>query len=163
MAQDNLNAEPLAVWETEGGNTGAMLGENEGRLPLPALPRGYSAQPQWGFEDETGRLIYEFHRVYRTEAVERARAFYLEGRLEPELCYWLVSWTGRGPSGDEQPLSRWITFRQARKRFRGLSFNRFSTERGPWLNALLHVDDIVLPPPTPLREPEVHYPTPTLH
>lgn len=163
MAQDNLNAEPLAVWETEGGNTGSMFGDNEGELPMPALPRGYSAQPQWGFEDESARLIYEFHRVYRTEAVERAHARSLEGHLTPELCYWLVSWTGRGPSGDEYPLARWVTFGQARKRFRGLSFTRFSTERGPWLNALLHVEDIILPAPSPLREQRAWYQEMSLH
>jgi hypothetical protein len=152
MATDNLNVEPLAVWEAEGGNTGALSGDHESELPLPLLPAGYCAQPQWGFEDETGRLIYEFHRVYRTEKVERARARYLEGRLEPDLCYWIVSWTGRSSNGDEHPVARWITYGQARKQATRLSFTRFSTEKGPWLRSLLHVDDIVLPPPVPLKE-----------
>ncbi len=158
MSQESQNAEPLATWETEGGSTGAMCDANEEVRPLPPLPRGWSAQPQWGFEDASGRLFYEFHRVYRPEVVERDRAPCLEGRLDPELSYWIVTWTGRSASGDEHPVSRWITYGQARKQFRHLSFKQFSTEQGPWLRSLLHVDDIHVPPPARLKEQVVSYP-----
>lgn len=158
MAQDNPNTEPLATWESEGGNTGATSEANEDVRPLPPLPPGWSAQPQWGFEDASGRLVYEFHRVYRPEVIERDGLRYLEGRLEPELSYWLVTWTGRSASGDEHPVARWITYGQARKQARRLSFKQFSTERGPWLRSLLHVEDITVPRPARLREQVVHYP-----
>ncbi len=157
MVRDNPSAEPLATWESEGGNTGSARDANEDQWSLPPLPPGWSAQPQWGFEDAGGRLLYEFHRVYRPEVVERDRSRCLEGRLDPELSYWIVSWAGRTTSGDEHPLARWITYEQARKQFRRLSFNQFATERGPWLRSVLHVDDIALPPPARLREQVVHY------
>ena len=65
---------------------------------------------------------------------------------------------GRSASGDEHPVSRWITYGQARKQFRHLSFKQFSTEQGPWLRSLLHVDDIHVPPPARLKEQVVSYP-----
>ncbi len=156
MDTENPNVEPLATWEAEGGNTGATSEAHEDERPLPPLLPGWSAQPQWGFEDASGRLFYEFHRVYRPEVIERDRSRYLEGRLEPELSYWIVTWTGRSRSGDEHPVARWITYGQARKQSRHLSFKQFSTERGPWLRALLHVDDITLSPPGRLRQQVVH-------
>lgn len=156
MEIDNLNPAPLATWETEGGNTGALSDDSEDYRSLPTLPPGWSAQPQWGFEDASSRLFYEFHRVYRPEVIERDRFRYLEGRLEPELSYWTVTWTGRTRSGDEHPVARWITYGQAHKQSRHLSFNQFSTERGPWLHSLLHVDDITLSPPPRRRDQVLH-------
>lgn len=146
MLREDLKEEDLWVWETEGGNTDAGKGHSDEDRPLPLLPPGCSAQPVWGFMDRSGQLFYEFHRVYRTEPAYRDGQHYLEDREDPDLSYWIVTWTGRSANGDEFPAARWITYAQARK-LQGpqLSYKRFSTQLRSRLPALLHIDDIELP------------------
>lgn len=154
MLHEDLKQESVWVWESEGGNTGSALGRSEAERALPILPPGCTSQPVWGFADSNGQLYYEFHRVYRTEPVYRDGAHLLEDRLDPDLCYWVVTWTGRSPSGDEYAAARWLDFKQARRLHTKLGYAQFSTNHNLSLPDLLHVDDIELPPPPrhPLAE-----------
>ena len=159
MVHEELKEECLWVWEEEGGNTGPGKGRSDEDRPLPLLPPGCSAQPVWGFMDRSGQLFFEFHRVYRTEPVYRDGQHYLEDRLDPDLSYWAVTWTGRSANGDEFPAARWINYVQARKRCGPqLSYTRFSTQMGSTLPALLHTEDIELPPRARLVERVEPYP-----
>ena len=92
----------------------------------PALPSGYEAQSVWGFHDPTGRVSYEFSRVYGPPDP-------LDGRgptchLDEDLSYWIATGPGFNQTGDEQLASRWMSYAQARK-LRGshLTFERFSS------------------------------------
>ncbi len=147
MLHEDLKEECVWVWETEGGNTGSGHGHSDEERALPVLPPGCTAQPVWGFADPSGRLYYEFYRVYRTEPVYRDGKHLLEDHLDPDLCYWTVTWTGRSNNGDEYPAARWINYKQARRLHGKLGYAQFSTNHNVALPALLHIDDIELPPP----------------
>lgn len=158
MLHEDLKEDCLWVWEEEGGNTGSLRGHSEEERALPALPPGCTSQPVWGFPDPSGRLYYEFHRVYRTESVYRDGKELLEHHLDPQECYWTVTWTGRSQNGDEYPAARWISYRQAHKLRPRLSFTQFSTSFERSLPTLLHIEDIELSPPDRWPHPSVSHP-----
>ena len=146
MLHEDRKEERVSVWEAEGGNTGLGPGRINEERALPTLPPGCTAQQVWGFADPSGRLYYEFYRVYHPETVYRDGAHLVEDRLDPDLCYWTVTWTGRSREGDEYPAARWIDFKQARRLHTKLDYEQFSTNHNVALPALLHIEDIELPP-----------------
>lgn len=106
------------------------------------LPRGYRAQPFWGFHDQTGRFFYEFHHVYGPPRRRDWRGPL--SHLDEELSYWQVTWATSVRTVDQHLEGRWMSFAEVRK-LRGpdLTFEQFSSMRYQ-LPALLEVGDISL-------------------
>lgn len=104
------------------------------------LPRGYHAQPFWGFRDQTGRFSYEFHHVYGPPR-GRGRRGPLR-QLDEQLSYWQVTWSTCVRTVDQHLEGRWMSFAEMRK-LPGpdLTFEQFSSMRHQ-LPALLEVGDI---------------------
>src|SRR5689334_13481076 len=91
----------------------------------PTLPAGYQAQEAWGFRGQDGEFFYEFCRVYGPAVMHGARG--ATALLDQNLSYWSVVWPIRGPTGDEHPAGRWLTYGQALRMHPHLSFKRFSS------------------------------------
>jgi hypothetical protein len=93
----------------------------------PTLPAGYHAQQAWGFRGPDEEFFYEFSRVYGPAVNGDGRG--LMTGLDQNLSYWSVIWAVTGPSGDEHPVGRWLTYGQALQRRPHLSFETFSSPR----------------------------------
>lgn len=93
---------------------------------LPTLPAGFEAQPAWGFRDPTGKVSYEFNRVYQQREASGARG--PTSVIHEDLSFWGMTWAKPGRPGDDQVEGRWLTFSEARK-LRGarMTFARFSS------------------------------------
>ena len=126
MPKTLWNDAALAAWERGGGGSADHASRDPsggGHDPCrPSLPAGYGAQEAWGFRNETGRVSYEFNRVYGPPN-PRGVAHLVEG-----LCYWSVTWPTVGASGDVHPAGRWMTYADARRLWSSrLTFERFSS------------------------------------
>lgn len=93
----------------------------------PELPPGYESQPAWTFSDGSGQGSYEFHRVYSPAKPLPGRPSIVVGHLDEGRSYWGVTWTMQGHSGATHPAASWISFDDARKKQRGLTFKQFSS------------------------------------
>lgn len=91
----------------------------------PTLPDGYQAQEAWGFRGTDGEFFYEFSRVYGAAVTPDVHGPI--ARLDRNLSYWSMVWPVRGPTGDEHPAGRWLTFGQAQQLRPHLSFEHFSS------------------------------------
>jgi hypothetical protein len=91
----------------------------------PILPAGYHAQQAWGFRGSDQEFFYEFSRVYGRAVAGDGRGSV--ARLDQNLCYWSVIWPITGPTGDQHPAGRWVTYGQVRERRPHLSFDSFSS------------------------------------
>ena len=106
------------------------------------LPPGYQAQPFWGFDDQTGRFSYQFHRVYGPPRRHDWRG--PSRRLDEHLSYWEVTWSTPSRTMDQRLAGRWMSYAQARMLWGpGLTFARFSSFRYQ-LPELLKVGDVSL-------------------
>ncbi len=93
----------------------------------PELPPGYESQPAWTFSDGSGQGSYEFHRVYAPAKPQPGRPSVVVGHLDEERSYWGVTWTVQGHAGATHPAASWVSFADARKKQRGLTFQQFSS------------------------------------
>jgi len=138
----------LTDWEGEGGSASIGVDTAGGWLPcLPPLPPGYDAQEAWGFTDATGGFSYEFYRVYGPPEGAGARGPFCH--LDQDRSYWVVLWRAQGEAAGEHPVSRWLTYAQARALSPSrLTFRRFSSTadmRGE-IPRLLQLADVALEP-----------------
>jgi hypothetical protein len=117
----------LERWEDDGGRD-AGGGDTAPRAWLPTLPPGYFAQPEGVFFDPTGRVSYEFNRVYRPAARtpdSTTAAFVV---LDEALSFWSSSWSLDAPRGGTRNAGRWLTFARATRQMTPPpSFASFST------------------------------------
>src|SRR5687767_9972276 len=99
----DLSEDDLDRWQSDGGPIPEVFRDPDDREDAPCVPRlppGYQAQPAWGFRDRTGRLAYEFNRVYGPP--ERHDDRPPTCRLDRNLSYWSVTWPTLGAAGDER-------------------------------------------------------------
>lgn len=131
-------------WEGEGGTASLPVEAPGGWLPcLPPLPSGCDAQEAWGFTDPTGNFAYEFCRVYGPPEGGGARGTFC--RLDQDRSYWVVFWRAAEDGSGDHPVSRWLTYAQARALSPpGLTFRRFasSADMRDEIPRLLQVADI---------------------
>ena len=104
----------------------------------PELPAGYESQPAGTFSDGSGQATYEFHRVYAPAKPQPGRPSIVVGHLDEERSYWGVTWTMQGDGGATHPAASWLSFGDAQKQQRALTFAQFSsaTHMAPGLTAL---------------------------
>ena len=123
------NRDAMEEWENEGGSVPDVRGRelsHDGTRRLPLLPSGYHDLLGWGFQGVDGRVLYEFHRVYRPPQVLDHRGPI--SRLERTFCYWTATCERLDPSTKDRLAGRWINYAEAQARqVASLSFEHFSS------------------------------------
>lgn len=94
------------------------------RSSAPQLPTGFTAQAVYQFRDPSGRFSYEFSNVYGPARPGR-RGPVCE--LDEARSYWRVV-SQIDEAGQGQPVESAVSFDEARRAKRGLSFNQFASE-----------------------------------
>jgi hypothetical protein len=123
---DTQDKTARAEWESDGGRVveSSRSDEHDGSRWPPRLPPGHTAQPAWGFHDETGRHSYEFNRVYGPPMRRDHRGPIC--RQDEDRSYWSVTWTVTDSAGHSRLAGRSIAYAEARRLIGSrMTFDRF--------------------------------------